>query len=283
MITSRIFGGLGNQLFQYATARALADAAGTELLLDTRLAPPGNHWAYGLHHFNIRAGVAVDAELPPAKAQRLRYGLWRAFGRSPRFVRERGLGYDPALMKRRGDLYLHGYFQAQEYFAQIEQSLRGDLSFVEPATGLNAELQQQIIAAPSVSVHLRRGDYVSEAGSTHGTCDAAYYDRALDHLANASGQELKAYVFSDDPVWAREHMKLRFETQYVGHNGPQQAHEDLRLMASCTHHVIANSTFSWWGAWLNPEPAKCVVAPVQWFRTDKLSNPDIIPKNWHRV
>lgn len=282
MIISRLFGGLGNQLFQYATARALADARDTPLVLDTRLAPDGNHWAYGLHHFNIRADIGQPTQLPPGKDQRLRYLLWRNFSKNPRMIREKTLAYRPKQFPPTGDLYLHGYFQSEAYFNAIESQLRRDLSFVSKPEGLNAKVLENIHTNPSVSVHLRRGDYVSNANNTHGTCDAAYYDRALDLIAEHTNSEPVAFVFSDDPDWARDNMSLRFETVFVGHNGFDQAHEDLRLMSHCTHNVIANSTFSWWGAWLNSNAGKCVVAPTQWFNTPKLNNPDLIPKTWLR-
>lgn len=134
-------------------------------------------------------------------------------------------------------------------------------------------------------VHLRRGDFVTSAkgSAIHATCDQAYYDRAIAAVAEASGADLRVFVISDDPAWAKDNLKFDFETHVAGHNGPDKGHEDMRLIASCEHNIIANSTFSWWGAWLNPAPDKIIVGPRKWFNSDELQNPDILPKSWLRV
>lgn len=284
MITSRIFGGLGNQLFQYATGRALALRAGDSFQLDARLAPEGDHWAYALGHFNIAGSVAEPALLPPDKAQPLRYAAWRYFGGAPKLFRERGLGFDASVAALQGDAYLHGYFQSERYFADHAQTIRDELQIITPPSDENKRWADDILSAPSVSLHLRRGDYVSGKGAgTHASCDAAYYERALAHIAAHMKDEPVVFVFSDDPVWARENLELPFEMRVAGHNGSDKHYEDMRLIAACRHNVIANSTFSWWGAWLNANQDKRVVAPEQWFADPKLSNPDITPNGWARV
>ena len=285
MIYSRIFGGLGNQLFQYAAGRALALRRGTSLVLDTRLASPGSHWAYGLDRFNIDARVAEPAELPPSKEAPIGYALWRLFGRSPRFLRERGLGVNNSVLNAPDDVYLHGYFQSERYFSDCIATLRDDLRFLDPPDAQNAEWLDHIAEGPSVSVHLRRGDYISndKAGATHATCDQAYYTAAIAEVVRQTGVSPRIFVFSDDPDWARDNLRFDFETHVAGHNGPDRPHDDMRLIAACDHNVIANSTFSWWGAWLNASPAKCVVAPKRWFGTAKLRNPDIIPERWTAI
>ncbi len=285
MIYARLFGGLGNQLFQYAAGRAVAVRLRTELILDARLAPPGNHWAYALDNFMIKASIGTDDELPPSKDRRLAYGLWRFFGRDPAFLRERGLGVNSAVLYAPDNTYLHGYFQSEAYFKDIEEDLRAELDFAHPPDTDNASWIEEIRAKPSVSVHLRRGDYVSsgKGAATHATCDQAFYDRAVAAVAETSGQDLRVFVFSDDPAWAKENLSFPFETRVAGHNGTDKGHEDMRLISQCTHNVIANSTFSWWGAWLNKNPDKIVVGPKRWFSNDALQNPDIVPESWLRV
>ena len=283
MIISRLFGGLGNQLFQYATARAVAHAGGQPLLLDTRLAPPGDHWAYALNHFAIEARIAESSELPPDKSKPLAYAAWRLFGRSPRFRRENGLGFDQTLLDERGDRYLHGYFQSEKYFAHLEDKLRQELRITTPPDDLNAKWLDEISACTSVSIHLRRGDYISDAKSAYASCDAAYYQRALDHIGRQTKNDLTIFVFSNDPDWAKENLSFDHPTRFADHNGSDAPHEDMRLMSACTHNIIANSTFSWWSAWLNGNPEKIVVAPENWFATPKLTNPDIMPNSWVKV
>lgn len=286
MIYARLFGGLGNQLFQYATARALGLRRGVEVGLDLRyLLPPPHHLAYALSHFAVRAETNPPG-LPPHRSQALRHLLWRMGLGQPRFLRERGLGINPAVMAAADGCYLHGYFQSEGYFADHLPQLRQELRIITPPSAENADWLARIAADPlAVSVHLRRGDYVAvaKAGQTHGTCDAAYYARGIAAIRDRIGQAPRAYVFSDDPAWARDNLRLEAETVVIGHNGPTAHYEDLRLMAACRHHVIANSTFSWWGAWLDARPDKIVIAPQRWFATDRMHNPDILPADWIRL
>lgn len=285
MIYSRLFGGLGNQLFQYAAGRAVAQRNGVDLVLDARLAPPGSHWAYGLGNFNIEARVAAPDDLPPAKSARLKYAAWRMLGRNPKFLRERGLGVNANVLSAPDNTYLHGYFQSERYFSKMSATLREELQFKTPPDAENSDWIEKIQQRTSVSVHLRRGDYVSapKGKSTHATCDQAYYDRAVAKIAELTGSDPEVFVFSDDPQWARDNLHFPWPTHVAGHNGADKGHEDMRLIAACDHNVIANSTFSWWGAWLNPNPEKIVVGPQDWFTTNALENPDILPQSWLRV
>lgn len=286
MIYARLFGGLGNQLFQYATARALALRIGSRVGLDLRyLPPPPHHLSYALHHFAVQAEIGPPG-LPPHRTRTLRHLAWRAGLGSPRFLRERGLGVNPAVLQANDETYLHGYFQSETYFADHLPQLRQDFRIVTPPDARNAEWLGRIQGDPlSVSVHLRRGDYVAvaKAGDTHGTCDASYYARAIAHLRALTGTPPRAYVFSDDPAWVRANLRLDAEMEVIGHNGPTAHYEDLRLMSACRHHIIANSTFSWWAAWLDARLDKIVIAPQRWFATDRLVNPDILPGDWVRL
>ncbi|SDW16217.1 alpha-1,2-fucosyltransferase [Litoreibacter albidus] len=285
MIYSRIYGGLGNQLFQYAASRAVSLRTGTDLLLDTRLAPEGSHWAFALDHFNINARIAEPSDLPPNKYKLIRYALWRTFGRHPKFMRENGLGYQEAIAKAPDDTYLHGYFQSERYFADVLDLLEDELRIVTPPDKQNAEYAKRIAnAGHTVSLHMRRGDYLGtpKSSATYATCDEAYYLRALQQLSQG-GHDLKVFVFSDDPDWVRANLRLPYDMTAVGHNGPDKHYEDLRLMSYCNDHIIANSTFSWWGGWLDRRPEARVVGPAKWFNDPKLANPDILPDRWITV
>ncbi|MEM5471109.1 alpha-1,2-fucosyltransferase [Hoeflea sp. AS60] len=284
-VISRLHGGLGNQLFQYAVGRAVALRNGAELLLDARHFNGDNSFQYDLGHFAIQARVAAEDELPPAKNRPLAYAWWRKFGRSPRFVREQKLGFNERIDGIGADCYLHGYFQSQRYFDDIVPTLWSDLSFREPIGGENARMGERIRTGPSVSMHVRRGDYItnSKAQAAHGSTELAYYQRALEEVRARSGQDPVVYLFSNDPAWVRDNIKLDAELVPVAINDGSTAHEDLRLMSLCDHNIIANSTFSWWGAWLNPSHSKIVTAPQQWFASPKLSNPDITPPGWLRL
>ena len=284
-VIARLHGGLGNQLFQYAVGRAVALRTGSELLLDARPLADGTKGRYHLGHFSIQARVAEESELPPAKSRPLAYAWWRKFGRSPRFVREQGLGYNERIETVGADCYLHGYFQSQRYFADIAPTLWSDLTFKEAISGENARMAERIQKRPSVSMHIRRGDYIisAKAQTAHGSTDLAYFERAHEQVRSRSGQDPVVYLFSDEPGWVRDNMKVDAEMVIVDINDGRTGHEDLRLMSLCDHNIITNSTFSWWGAWLNSSHNKIVVAPAQWFADPKLSNPDITPPGWLRI
>ncbi len=280
MIWTRLHGGMGNQLFQYAAGRALAARLGAELAIDARaLAVKGNRPCGPHFAWNGR----TDAPLPPARHEGLlRHGLWRLAGRNPRFRRERGLGYNPAFETWGDGSYLHGYWQSERYFAPIAQSLRRELEILTPPSPRNAEMAARISGCEAaVSLHVRRGDYLAYAA--HTICTEGYYRAALAQVAKVTGIRPTVFVFSDDPDWAKANLPLPYEKVVIDFNGPEADYEDLRLMSLCRHNVIANSSFSWWAAWLNRNPAKVVAGPVAWFGDPKLSNPDILPPGWLRV
>ena len=114
-------------------------------------------------------------------------------------------------------------------------------------------------------------------------CDQAYYDQAVAAVRARLDRDPTVFVFSDDPAWAKENLPLPFEKIVVDFNGPEADYEDLRLMGLCQHNILANSSFSWWGAWLGETPGAIVTGPARWFADPKLSNPDILPDRWLRI
>lgn len=279
-IYSRLFGGAGNQLFQYAAGRALADHLRCELVLDSRYVAGSRDRGDCFAHFE-NARFTRDAPLPPAKSDGwMRYGLWRLFGRRPRFHREPRLGFDRGFFSLPPDTYLHGYWQSERYFSHMADRLRADLAFTTPLDTANAEMAARIAQADTpVAVHVRRGDYL--AAGAYAACPPDYYTRAAARLAEVTRRPLTCFVFSNDPDWARDSLDLGHEMIVVDINDERTGHFDLHLQTLCAHNIIANSTFSWWGAWLNDSPAKQVVAPRHWFaKGGKLSNPDIYPESW---
>ena len=279
MITARLHGRLGNQMFQYAAARALAERLGVGLALDCRAALQRGEGVL-TRVFNLDL---TDAKtLPPLRtAAPLRYALWRALGQSPRIRRERGLGYNAAFRDWGDDSYLHGYWQSEKYFADIADRIRADFTFPAFSNTKNAQMADRIRASTAVSLHIRRGDYL--ALTAHVQCDQTYYETALAQILNSAEAEPTVFVFSDDPQWAKDNLPLPCEKVVVDFNGPQTDFEDMRLMSLCQHNIIANSSFSWWAAWLNRNPGKRVAGPARWFADPKLHNPDILPDYWHRI
>jgi hypothetical protein len=283
MITTRIRGGLGNQLFQYCAGRALSLRHGVDLGLDLRDFDRPRAFKVGLGHFNTQT-VQTDL-LPPCKEDGVRALARFVKGGYPKSYREASLGYDAQFETLGKHTHLKGYWQTERYFDAFEAEIRSDLQIITPPSAQNSEALSKIAAAPAVSLHIRRGDYVSNEkfNTAHGTCDLTYYARAANALAQQMGVDPVIFAFSDDPAWVAQNLKLPFETHYIDFNDGDHNYEDLRLMAACKHHIIANSSFSWWGAWLNPDPAKIVVGPTQWFADPGKSNPDILPKTWQTI
>jgi len=280
-IISRLLGGAGNQLFQYAVGRALADRLGCDLVLDNRYVAGSRDRGDCFGHF-AQARFERSDDLPPAKSDgALRYGLWRGLRLAPRLYRERHKGFDPAVMQLGPGRYLHGYWQSYRYFEPIADQLRRDLAFTSLLDGANAEMAGRIAKAQTpVSIHVRRGDYVT-AGA-HGVCTADYYRTATAQLSQTHGA-LTCFVFSNDPDWVRDNLDLGQETVIVDINDEASGIFDMHLQSLCAHHVIANSSFSWWAAWLNPSADKQVIAPRQWFAAAEADNPDLIPGSWIRI
>lgn len=197
-------------------------------------------------------------------------------------VRQQGNHFNPDIMTVGGNLWLHGYWQSERYFADFEEQIRCELSVRTQPSAKNEQLLAEIAGLPAVSLHIRRGDYVNnpQANAAHGICTLEYYRSAALLISERMPEEPIFYVFSDEPEWAKTNLDLPFEIRVMDHNDGDHNYEDLRLMAACRHHVIANSTFSWWGAWLNPSLEKIVIAPKQWFADPSLKNPDILPPSW---
>lgn len=264
MIITKLVGGLGNQMYQYAVGRRLAWKHNTVLKLDISEFQRYKLHKYSLGAFNIQANFAGPEEIA---------GLTH--------VRERHFHFDPEVMNLDDNVYLDGYWQSWRYFADIADIIQREFTVKTAAAGRDRQLSEQIASTQSVSLHIRRGDYVSDSRTqqVHGSCDIDYYLGCVDELTKTV-RNPHFFIFSDDPQWARENLKLNFPTTLVDHNGLEKNYEDLRLMSQCKHHIIANSTFSLWAALLNPKSDKMVFAPRQWFNASKNNTKDVLPENW---
>ena len=272
-------------MFQYACGRALSLRNRCPIQLDTRHYSKNKNFCYGLGNLRIKATIGTSESLPPEKNHVLKYYLWKRFSRSQKLLCEQGLGFDPRIALEKANVYLKGYWQSEKYFSDEADVIRRELSVSLPPTGKNAEFFRKIQETPSIAIHVRRGDYVSnpKALAFHGTCPPNYYLSAVEHIIKETNRDYIAYIFSDDCTWARKNIKLPCNTVIVDHNKSDSAHEDLRLMAACQHQVISNSTFSWWAGWLNTSSEKVVVAPDRWFADPQANDRDIIPSSWHRL
>ncbi|MBM3826469.1 MAG: alpha-1,2-fucosyltransferase [Verrucomicrobia bacterium] len=283
-VTSVIDGGVGNQMFQYAAARALSHRLGAELTLDVRRLNHRAHRAFGLADFKLAPSCRILAEGPPGKPP----GRFGRLVRSALGVRdyfaEKTFAYDPAVLGLAAPVTLDGYFQSERYFREEAALIRADF---EPKASLAEAIDWRAACfppGPTASLHVRRGDYVEAKNQAyHGLATLAYYERALAILAERTAVMPTICVFTDDPGWVRANLPLPRGTRYVSEH-TSAALEDLILMSRCTHHVTANSSFSWWGAWLNPRADKIVITPAQWFQPGAgLDTRDLRPTSWLAV
>ena len=289
MIVVNLMGGLGNQMFQFATGLALQTATGQQV----RFAKDSYCSTRIVHGFELDQVFRLEVpSATPAEMRRVlgplaaHYDLRRAAAKWPQVSRflssaavfERDFAFVPDLPTRlQGGGYLHGYWQSESYFANARDSIESAFQFRNVA-GITLDRPGAI----NVSLHVRRGDYMN-AGSVHATCTKSYYMRALSALDLPPDQTV-LHVFSDDPDWARAEVSaLHPDCRFVAGHGGTESYKDMYLMSLCDHHIIANSSFSWWGAWLNRSPDKRVVAPEQWFSDPKLDSARIIPAAWQRV
>lgn len=291
-VIARLMGGLGNQMFQYATGAALAERLNVPLLLDRSFLdhqPAGMTWTprtFELDVFAAPIAFATGDQVQEARAPRS--WLDRATSRllptrfPPRVFHEHGHGFDPAFNDLLAPVYLDGYWQNEQYFNPIAGTLR-DRYFVprQRPDERNLSLRDRMVSSISASVHVRRGDYVSDPGTAryHGACSLEYYSASARSLVRTEGVD-HFFVFSDEPAWAEANLALDAPATFVHHNSGRESHWDLWLMRHCKHHIIANSSFSWWGAWLNASPTKTVIAPARWFAGLDVPPHAIVPETW---
>jgi len=281
----RLMGGLGNQLFQYAAARSRADELGVELVLDGRyVAYKVQHTGLAIDHFAIRAGSLSTSEGRKFSEVKLRVArllkkcvrpVFGAYWES-RFNFDQDVGGVPS-----GSM-LCGFWQSERYITDF-QKIRSDLALNAPFSPAAAAVLADIDGCQSVALHVRRGDYLKDQKTMerYGLCSIDYYQAAIAHIL-AQVESAIFFVFSDDPAWVKEHLSVGEGCTFVSCKeiAPQ---EDLILMSLCKHQIIANSTFSWWGAWLNKNCDKIVVAPTPWFDDQTIAAQDLIPHTWHQI
>ena len=266
MIVARVCGGLGNQLFQYASARAFADRCDEPLLLDLswyeeipELATDRN---YELYRYPIRAEICSKDQSLLLTHQNRSY-IYRLLPclRRLRLYKERSLGFDFNMLNLEGNAYLEGYWQSPKYFQDNAVSLRNEFIPHLPQSVADLSVKKSMSTVTAISVHVRRGDYVAKKGASdfHGVCTMEYYKSSIALLTEMV-ENPKFYFFSDDPLWVSDSFDFCPNKVVVDHNDGDSAFQDLRLLSNCEHHIISNSTFSWWGAWLSDSQKKRVFA-----------------------
>lgn len=266
MIIVKLIGGLGNQLFQYALGRHVAEIHNTELLLDLSEFETYELHKYALFGLNVKENFATKDQINALPV-----------------CKEKHFHFDPEFKNFPNDVVLKGYWQTEKYFVDIEDIIREECSLKNAAGGKDKEVLQSITMLNSVSLHIRRGDYVKNTYESQilVSKDLEYYNQCVEYIAERV-PDCHFFIFSDDPAWVKENLKLSYPVIFVDHNDANTNYEDLRLMSYCKHNIICNSSFSWWGAWFNSNPEKIVCAPKKWFsdETKYIDSKNLVPERW---
>lgn len=297
MIIVRLTGGLGNQMFQYAFGKALAHKHQTELLVETThlqkktltLGPTSRMYELNCFQLNVQKATNNDIKKIRPIVYRIINSLLLRTGckgiQTSKYFTETKFSYNDSITKIGKDCYVTGYWQSARYFNSIESIIRKDLKFPKKLDNINNQRLIKINAKNSISIHIRRSDFINSKFHTiHGACSVEYYRKAVEFIVNKINDPI-FFIFSDDIEWARISLNLSYSSEFVSGNSGSKSYIDMQLMSQCKYNIIANSSFSWWGAWLNSNPDKIVIAPKQWFANNAMNaqTNDLIPNIWLRL
>jgi len=295
MIVIKLMGGLGNQMFQYSFGRKISILKDINLKLDISFFKEQKLRKFELNNFKLNFEIASRKEIDEFKnVSRLIHFIpdkVKIFIENyiplkfRKYLKERNFFLEKKVSGLSANVYLEGFWQSEKYFRDIRNILIEDFSPLLPIDEYNRKYIELISDVDSISVHIRRGDYVlnPETLNYHGICDIKYYDSAISYfLKNVKRPHF--FIFSDDIEWAKKNIIINSPVKYIENNySNNKNYMDLILMKNCKHNIIANSSFSWWGAWLNTNPDKIVTAPKKWFNAPNIDTKDLIPESWIKI
>ena len=295
-VVIKTIGGLGNQLFQYAFARGISSQLKTDFLLDIDTSVVYKNervHEFSLGHFNVKIPQAHWYTMFGFVWLRRHKAIFNFIYHKLRFKKlfssfyfiERFFCFDENVLKKKDGTYFEGFWNTEKYFKHVENEIRKEVTIVKLLSEYSQKISKKIQETNAVSLHVRRTDYVTHKISNefHGVCPPEYYENAIKYIAERVSSP-HFFIFSDDYDWIVENFKsLQYPFTCIK-NGPDKNFEDLMLMSQCKHHIIANSTFSWWGAWLNSKKDKIVIGPKQWFKNAPKANTiDLFPAGWVKL
>lgn len=279
-----IDGGLGNQMFQYALALKM-EHMGTEVKIDaTKYAEHFVHNGFELERvFGINCNHATLQEIKSLGYRKANH--WTELIRKTPLVKKtiynnESYTYDDQVLKLDGR-YVEGYWQSERYFSDIRGKIISAYQFPDFSTEQQKMYAQLMEDSLSISVHIRRGDYLNYS-YLQDICTLDYYKKAMSYFRERYSGKVKFYVFTNDFVWAEEHFPEK-DCCFVKGNEGTESFRDMQLMTLCKHNIIANSSFSWWGAWLNQNPDKIVIAPEKWVNAPDGEKIDVVPDGWIKI
>lgn len=277
MVITKLYGGLGNQMFQYAAGKALSSQLNSALFFDDYWFdlvvghPNATERVFELSTFGI-------TPTHPGIIEKISLRL-----NPPMIIKEKDMDYQPELKNATGNIVLDGYWQSYKYFVGYENDIRNGFRFKETLSPIVKKILKEIRHTDSVALHVRRGDYVNTRRTSFiGLIPLSYYKKALE-IVIARAVNPVIFIFSDDPGWCRNNLNLKNNIKFISDYGSTTAAEEMMLMSACRHNIIANSTFSWWGAWLNDNPNKIICAPKIWYKGTPSTITDRIPEDWIKL
>jgi hypothetical protein len=293
MIIVRLLGGLGNQMFQYALGKTLSVLNSTSLKLDTTILEdhrPGVHAVnrnYDLDIFSLSVPKASRNELWKFHSHGLPIA-YKVANKALRFlntqpiVNEKHFHFDAEILRAPDGSYLNGLWQSYKYFAPAESQIRKDFTFRFPLSEMESRMADNIRSRKSVCINVRRTDYISQKATSDVMTFTGleYYHKAIAHLTEKINNP-SFFIFSDEIEWCKENFTFLKDATFVGHEyaGPKFS-SYLQLMSCCDYFIIPNSTFAWWGAWMNMSPSKIVITPKRWMNDPNINTTDLLPAGW---
>lgn len=291
MIIVKLMGGMGNQMFQYALGRSLSVKNSCRLKIDISGYRTYKTHDYSLDVFALDGSTASKKECDSIMYKKCglielaaRKILRKQKKKTENYVLEKSFRFDPAILELNKDKYLEGYWQSEKYFASCMDIIRADFTLKSGMNDANAAVYKRIKETNSISLHIKRGDYISnpKTKAYHGVDLGEYYKDAVKFFKQ-NVRNPHFFVFSDEPQWVVENLSGEFKFTVVDCNTGKTGYEDMRLMSACSHNIIANSSFSWWAAWLNMNKDKIVIAPKKWFTDGSIYTTDLVPVSWIRI
>jgi len=294
MLIVKVMGGLGNQMFQYALYRKLQESTNYEVKMDIewfKNKKKVSNFDFNLNKFNTKISIANTEEINKTKGNKLLNKVNRKLNikipfYNHKYIVEKNYGnFSNKIFDIDQNTYFSGYWQSEKYFKSISEKLKKEFTFKNEMKEKNKEISKKILDNNSVSLHIRRGDYIENKNVKErlgNVCNLEYYNKSIEYLDNKL-LDYNLYVFSDDIEWAKKNINFNKKTNFIGWNKNEDSYKDMQLMSLCKHNIIANSTFSWWAAWLNNNFKKIIIAPKKWVSKEFAQRKDTVPERWIKL
>jgi hypothetical protein len=292
MVITRLKGGMGNQMFQYALGLHMAEKLQTELYLDLsslldRSKGDFVYRNYDLTIFKLEGqfvhSLGLLTFLSKFKSSSITKFFRKKVEKNKFLLKEKAFKFEPRFLETKGDkdILIEGWFQSGRYFSDIEDKIRAEFSFVHPIISSSVDLHISISNSNAICLNVRRTDFLKVDNLN--TTNREYFFKAADLMANQI-ENPKFFIFSDDTAWCRQELKLPYDHEVVGHEHKGVKFGNyMQLMIACKHFIIPNSSYAWWAVWLNKYKDKKVIAPKNWFTDTTIDTSDLIPDSWMRL